>query len=241
MFLVRLVVSFILVVSVLANPVSLTLFAGYANQLAYKGAPTWPGPSLIIAPFFAFFDGHLRLTGPGLTWAFYDREDQHQFEIGFKYSDGAQKPMIRLNDTTESFRNKRRSVVDTNIKYTYRFGEKNRWGFGVDIEREIHRYNGVSSEFAFYAPLIPLVSFKYSINIAEKSSNQYAYGPEANGGVGYQSYTISNFIPFVPWNGRIINTLSYSVIGQGASRHADYVRGDYKNWIFITRWMWSIF
>ncbi len=241
MFALRLVVSIVLVTTVFAQPVSLTLFAGYANQLAYKGAPTWTGPSLIVGPFLAFFDNRLKLMGPGLAWSFFDREDAHQFEIGAGYSDGSNKPMIRLNDTVESFRNKRRSTINTNFKYAYRFGERNRFGLGIDIDREIHRFQGISTNLSFTAPIIPLFSFKYNITIADKLSNQYAYGPEASGGVGYHSYTISNFIPFVPWTGRIINTLTYSVITQGSARHGDLVRGDYKNWIFITRWMWSIF
>jgi len=48
-------------------------------------------------------------------------------------------------------------------------------------------------------------------------------------------------IPFVPWDGIIINTLEKTWVLQGANKNADYVRGNTDHLSFNTRWVWNAF
>lgn len=236
----KLLIILIIAPCAFGDLVNINLLLGYSNQMTLKGAPVWSGPVLIAGPAFTFFDNQLQLAGPGLNWNFFGRESQHQLKTGIRYSDDS-RPWIRLDDSKVTYRNSRKSTILYSFEYRYQFGWNNKFHLGVYFEKELKEYKGVYSEVEFSVPVIPFTSLANSLSFAESSSNKYAYGEEAKSGVGYYKLSLNNFFPFTPWKGRIITTLRREVIVSGAARHADLVRGDYKNWVFMTMWFWDIY
>ena len=102
-------------------------------------------------------------------------------------------------------------------------------------------HKGTYAELKWGTPFLPFTSLHFSQSFSESKTSRYTYGPQAVSGPGYFSAGLTAFIPFVPWPGRIIMSLKRSVITQGRARHADLVRGDYKNDVFAFRAIWDVY
>ncbi|MFZ9001513.1 MAG: hypothetical protein ACO20H_09430 [Bacteriovoracaceae bacterium] len=224
-----------------ADVFNINLMAYYTSQTLYKGAQVWPKSSFLAAPGLQFFDRKLSIYGPNISWKFHSsKEDPFKVTTGARYWDD-DRPLIRLAEGDEDYRNQRSSILEYYIKSEYNFGWKNKFGVGVYIGRELVRYKKWYFDFHAKAPILPFTSLVGTISHAQGDTNRYLYGPEAVSGWGYASLGIRFVIPFVPWDGIIINNLDKTWVLQGANKNADYVRSNSDHLSFNTRWVWNAF
>jgi hypothetical protein len=215
--------------------------SAFSTQSIYRGAQIWPYPTMMIGPGLLFFDKHLKVFGPSVSYDFFpERESVFKLEIGARYFND-DRPWIRFNDHEEDYRNQRSDSIDSNIKFSYAFGPKKKFEVGAMVSRELYRFKGTYSEFRLQAPLFPLTKISGKVSVADSRYNKYLYGPTSLSGTGYAALGLTIVIPFVPWDGIIINNFEQSWVTQTTNRNADYVRGNGDHFQFSTRWMWNAF
>lgn len=221
---------------------NITAMGFFNTKSVFRGAEFWPYPSMIVAPGFLFFDRHLKVFGPNISYDFFPkRESSFRLELGLRYINDDEPPFFQFKNHEEDYRNQRKDAIDSSINFAYRFGEKKRYQLGMVLAKEVMRFKGVYSEFNASAPILPLTSLRGRFSIADDRYNKYLYGPESNSGTGFAAIGITIVIPFVPWDGIIINNFEQSWVTQTQNRNANYVRGDGDHFQFSTRWIWNAF
>ncbi len=241
----KLVLTFLFLVtasvSVRADVFNINLMAFISAQTIYKGAQIWPKTTFLVAPGLQFFDRRLHIYGPNISWNFHSsKEDPIKLTFGGRYWDD-DRPLIRPTGGDEDYRNQRSDSLEFYLKGNYSFGWKNKFAVGFYVGRDVIRYESWYSEFNAKVPLLPFTSLVGTISHAEGDTNRYLYGPESISGWGYGALAIRLVIPFVPWDGIIINSLEQSWVLKGANKNADYVRGNGDHLTFSTRWIWNVF
>lgn len=224
-----------------ADLFNISMMAMFNSQSIHRGAQIWPDPSAFAGPGLLFFDKKLKIFGPSLIYDFFpERESQIKLEAGFRYFED-QRPWIRFKSREEDYRNQRRTSTETNLKFSYAFGYRNKFELGAFIAREIYRFNGHYTELRAQTPLLPFTTLAAKASFADDRFNQYLYGPTSASGIGYHALELKLVIPFVPWDGIIINSLEQSWVSQSQNENADYVRGDGDHLTFTTRWIWNAY
>jgi hypothetical protein len=234
---------FLLIFSCLtqADVFNITLMAMFNSQSVYRGAQLWPDPGAMVGPGFLFFDRRLKVFGPSIFYDFFPgRDNSFKLEIGARYFND-NRPWLRFKEREEGYRNQRKDSMETNLKFSYAFGYRKKFEVGAMIAKEVHRFYGNYSEVRLQTPLLPFTTLAGKLSLAEKSYNQYLYGPTSKSGTGYAAMELTFVFPFVPWKGVIINSLEQSWVTQTINRNADYVRGNGDHLKFTTRWMWNAF
>lgn len=209
---------------------SMDFMFGGASQSVYRGAQTWPEPSLRLGPGFSY-NQRLFIQGPHVYWSFFDKEDSVQLSFGVHYFDD-NDPMIKLKKHNEDHRNQRKNSLEFYSKGEWKFGVKNRFGVNYLIARDFISYEGLYSEIGAKAPVLPFTSLHGRLSLAEKSSNQYLYGPTSISGVGYGALGLRVVFPFLPFEG--ISFLNYerSWVLHGINQQAEYVLGDSEHDVY---------
>lgn len=220
---------------------NIDLMISYQNPLVYRGTLIWPQGSMIAGPGFLFFDRRLKVFGPSIIFSIIPKEESSfSWDIGARYFND-NEPYIRIRNYTNSHRNQRDGSLESYTRFNYKFGPRGKFFFDLYLGRELIEHRGLYGEFRFGFPILPFTSITGGISHAEKSTNQYLYGPEGVSGDGYALAGIKFVIPFVPWDGIIINQLHHTWVTQRENRLADYVRGDSNHWSFTTRWIWKAY
>lgn len=224
-----------------ADTFNIDLMFFYQSQSIYRGAQIWPKGSIMAAPGFLFFERKLKIFGPNISYSFFPERDSHfKMDIGAKlFNDG--DPLFSLGKAQLDYKNRRKKSLEAFTKFRYQFGFKNKFFISIFLAREIIEHKGLYSELSAGAPLFPFTSLVGKLSYAEKKTNQYIYGPEGVSGTGFGSLGINLVIPFVPWDGVIINQLTQSWILNKENQNADYIRGDKRQLTFSTRWIWKCF
>lgn len=213
----------------------------YQTSTIHRGAQIWPKNSLMLGPGFLFFDRQLKVFGPNIIYSLFPEKDSSiHIDFGVRYFDD-NKPLFYFGHHNEDYRNQRKNSLESYTSFSYNFGFKKKFSIGFSISKELIDYEGLYSELKLGAPIAPFTSLSALLSFAEKSSNQYLYGNTAISGVGYSQLGTTIVIPFVPWDGIIINQLNYSWIIKDTNKNADYIRGNDRHWVFSTRWIWKVF
>lgn len=233
-------ILFLISTSAFSDTFNINLMGFFQTQNVYRGAQIWPRGSGLIAPGFQFFDRKLSLNGPNLNYAFFPKDSLFKFDTGIRYWDD-DKPFIELNKGEEDYRNQRDYSLEYYIKSSLSFGWKDKFDFGFYLGRDLVRYRAFYGDIHLKIPVLPFTSIVTKVSLAQGDTNRYLYGPEAVSGIGYGSLTLRFVMPFVPWDGIIINSLEKSWIFKGANKAADYVRGNDDHLTFSTRWIWNVF
>ena len=223
-----------------ADLFNINLMAFYSSQTILRGAQTWPRFFLFTAPGFEFFNRKLSLYGPNITSSFFDKKSPFQIAMGFKFIND-DRPFIRYSNDIGDYRNKRRNALEFFFRSAIQLGIKKKYRLALYMGRDLINYKKFYSELNASMPILPLTSFTGSLSWAQGDANRYLYGPEAVSGYGFGSIGVRTVIPFVPWNGIIINSLENSWVLKGSNRAADYVRGKGEHLTFATRWIWNIY
>jgi hypothetical protein len=210
----------------------------YQSKSVYRGATTWPEPGMLVGVSVRFYQKFV-WRGPSLTYETFNREDNHQLNFRVNFSDD-NRPWIRLKSAEKSFRSQRDGALESSVSYRYKFGFKNLFFLGMFAGNEYIAYKSYYYELLAGVPLIPFFKLTVAAGRGSRATNQYIFGPEAVSGWGHYRYTVTAVIPFVPWDGIIINTFTRSKIISGANRHADYIRGESENSVFSTRVIWNL-
>ncbi len=220
----------------LAKNFGMSLGGFFSSQSVFRGAQTWPKPSMMAGPSFTFFE-KVSLKGPSLTYSFLDKKSPFSIEAGVHLlSDG--KPLISLGSHDEDYRNQRSSTFEFQTKFSFKFR-----GFsaGLMLAKDLDETKALYSELNFGIPAyIKFLSLEYLIGIGEKGANQYSYGPSAVSGVGWQQFSLSYLMINLPWDGVIINSASYSKVLQDENKTADYIRSNEGNFVFRTILVWNL-
>lgn len=219
------------------DTVRVNLGAFYSQNRAYRGALVWDAPIMAVGPSFTFYNTFT--IGEGGLSAFKILNENNTVAVGLS-SFGDDKPgfpIIKLEDKKEDFKNKRATTYETYIKYDFR--SKQSIKFSATYHKDLKRHKGNYIETKISFPLIPFVSIGVAADLGDKAANQYAYGPEAVSGIGSTEQFIGAFLPFLPWQGRLILNLSQSNISKSKNSNADYVRGNKKNTNFTSIMAWS--
>ncbi len=214
---------------------------GFINSSSVlRGAQTWSKPSLMAGPSFTFFN-KVAVRGPSVQYSLFNRESP--FELGFGVSlIDDDEPLLTLGGQDEDYRNQRDSTWELQLSFKYKFGFFNKFFVGGMIGKDIDETKGLYSEVQLGAPgLIKYTSFEYKISFAESAVNRYYYGPEGVSGRGWQEISFKYVMPFVPWEGIVINKLAYSKVLQEQNKSADYIRQRDTNLVLSSMIIWNLF
>ena len=186
---------------------------------------------LMALPFVA-----LRLPG------FRDgRNASHQFSIGGRYiMDGA--PLLRLEnkfDESSDYRASRPGSFEFSIGYRFRFGFRNLFVVGVQINKDVAYHYGRYFAFSLSLPLYKFLSLKSVTGVGSLEHNRYLYGAAAKSGLAHEGLTLQYVIPKLPWQGIIMFEFGRHWVLQKANQQADLVRGNHQQSLAATRWIWS--
>ncbi len=221
-----------------AKPFRVTLAGAFSSQRIYRGAITWPKPTVILGPAFIFYE-RLKLAGPALNYSFFDQAHFLELKTGFRfYSDG--KPWISFSDHREDHRNQRKSSLEANFQIKYKFGPRKKFSISGFLGRDIKEYNGFYSALSLRVPVWFFTSLSGKLGWAEKSTAIYLYGLTAREGFADADLTLNTIFPFVPWKGVAMFYLKRSWILEGENRSANYVVGQAINNTFGFRLIWNL-
>ena len=224
-----------------ADVFNIDLMYFYQTQTLYRGAKIWPKGTMLAAPGFLFFERKLKIFGPSISYSlFNNKEAPLKLDFGTRYFND-DKPLFDLGHHSADYRNRRKKSIEAYSKIQYNFGFKNKFFVGFYLGKELTSYKGLYSELSAGVPILPFTSIVGKLSYAEKKTNQYIYGPESISGIGYGSLGINLVLPNVPWDGIIINQLHHTWILKKQNQNADYIRGDKKQLIFSTRFIWKVF
>jgi hypothetical protein len=233
--------SFLLILCLIPNLAMAKKFAmglgGFFNSKSlFRGAETWPKPSIMAGPSFTFYE-RVSVKGPSVDYSFLEGKSPFSLAMGIRlHSDG--EPLISLGSHEEDYRNQRSSTFEFQTSFSYKFR-----GFsgGVMLAKDLDETKSLYSELKVGAPAyIKFLSLEYLIGIGEKGANQYSYGPTAVSGAGWQKFSLNYLMLNLPWDGVIINSASYSKVLQGKNKTADFVRSNDGNFVFSTIIVWNI-
>ena len=70
--------------------------------------------------------------------------------------------------------------------------------------------------------------------------NDHLYGPSAKESLGFQSLEFKHVIPFVPWEGIVIQSVTHSWLVEKESRNAEFVRGEDEHLTYQLTVIWNI-
>lgn len=223
-----------------AETIHMSVMAAAQGQSVYRGAPIWPKASALAGPSFTFFE-KLVVRGPNIDFLFYNpRESSLEIELGIHYFDD-NKPLFSFGKHSGDHRNQRKNSLESTFKFRYKFGYKKKFYIGSLLASDHIAYKGFYGEIHGGLPLLPFTSLNVKFSLADRSANQYFYGPESIGGYGHSSLGITFVIPFVPWDGVIINSFEKSWVLRGINQNADYVRGQGIQNVLSTRWIFNVF
>lgn len=220
----------------MAKKFGMSLGGFFNSKSLFRGAETWPKPSMMVGPSFTFYE-RVSVKGPSVDYSFLGPKSPLSLTMGVRlHSDG--KPLISLASHEEDYRNQRKSTFEflTNLSYKFR-------GFsgGVMLARDLDETKSLYSELTLGVPAyIKFLSLEFLIGIGEKGANKYSYGPTATSGAGWQQLSLKYLMINLPWDGVIINSASYSKILQDENRTADYVRSNDSHFVFSTVVVWKI-
>jgi hypothetical protein len=208
----------------------------FNSQSVFRGAQTWPKPSIMAGPSFVFYE-RVSIKGPSVEYSFLSKESPfHLTSKVMLHSDS--KPLISIGSHDEDYRNQRSSTFEFQTSFSFKFR-----GFssGVMIAKDLDETKSLYSEIKLGVPAyIKFLSLEYLIGIGEKGANQYAYGPTAHSGAGWHQLSLKYLMISLPWDGVIINSASYSKIIQDKNKAADYIRSNDANFIVSTIIVWNI-
>lgn len=212
---------------------------GFAqSKQLFRGAVTWPVPTMLAGVSIILFE-KLHIRGPSIAYKFYDRENPFQLEIGSRYFTD-DKPMIDFSNHKMDFRNTRGDSLNIYASTKYKFGFRNLFYVGLNVVRDLTRYQGIHSVLKLGAPVLPFTTLKLEYSLSEKSSNQYAYGHQAISGNGYIAAGLKVVVIKLPWKGIMMIDFDNYWIQKSENKHANFVGGDSVNTKLSTRIIWDI-
>lgn len=234
--------SILLVLCLLPNLVQaknfgMSLGAFINSNSVFRGAQTWPKPSMMAGPSFTIFE-KLSLKGPHLEYSFLDKDSSFELRSGVKLlSDG--EPLISLGGHEEDYRNQRSSSFEFQTSFSYKYR-----GFsaGLMLAKDLDETKALYSELKLGVPAyIKFLSASYLLGMGEKGANQYSYGPTAVSGIGWHQFSLKYLMIKMPWKGVLIHSLSYSKVLQSKNKTADFVRSNDGNTTFSSIAVWDLF
>jgi hypothetical protein len=226
-----------------SDKLSISLALMGQTQRNYRGAQTWPVPTVMAGPSFTFYR-KLSLRGPRLNYNFssHKRSAPWKLNLGIgAIGDG--KPLFSLESHNEDFRNQRSSSFEMYLRGSYKFGFLKLFQVGGKIVQDIREHYGNYQEVFVGAPTIKYTKIFAGLDRASTKSNQYAYGPEAVSGIGHMYLKLQLVIPphLLPWKGIIMTSAKSSWITSSENKNADYVRGRDETHVLSTRMIWNVY
>lgn len=211
--------------------------AFYASKNIYRGALAWPEAGLVGGPSVRFFQ-KIVWRGPSIAYEPFTRESPHRLSASLSFSDD-NGPFLRFKDADSYFWNRRKNALETAVRYRYIFGYRNLFSVGGFIAKDYIAYKSIYYELTAEIPLVPFVKLALGAGRGSQATNEYIFGSGAVDGWGHYRYAINAVIPFLPWNGIIINSFTTSKIISGGNRNASFVDGNIKNSAFSSRWIFN--
>ena len=199
----------------------LGLGAFFQTKSVYRGALTWPKPSFMVGPSLILFD-KLSIRGPSVSYSHFPRDNPWEFESNFSIVDDGE-PLLSLGSHEEDYRNSRKGSYEVSARVKYKFGFMNKFYVGALLARDLKRSEAFYSELQLGAPVFIYTTINYLMGFGELEANRYFYGEEAVSGPSWHEFSLKYVMPFVPWEGIVINSLSYSQILQTENQRAGLV------------------
>lgn len=224
--------------SVQAKSFGLGLGAFFESASTYRGALTWPKPSLLGGPNITLFE-RISIAGPAISYNHFDRSSPYELEANFSIVND-DEPWISLGSHEEDYRNSRKGTYETSVRFGRNFGFMNKFHVGGLLLKDLKRSKGLYGELHLKAPLFIYTTFNYLLGLGEAQSNRYFYGDSGVSGPSWHEFSVKYVMPFVPWEGIVINTLSYSMILQDENKGAELVRNDDSHVVFRTIFIWNL-
>lgn len=215
-----------------------SLMSFYQSKNVYRGALIWPEPGMLVGVSLRIYQKFV-WRGPSLTYEVFGKQENQRLNFGINFSDD-NRPWIRFKSAEKNYRNQRDGALESSVRYRYKFGFKNLFYLGFFASQELITYKSYYYEAQAGMPLIPFFKLSVAAGNGSIETNRYIFGPEAKEGWGHYRYAITAVIPFVPWDGIIINSFTRSKIISGANRNADYIRGESENSVFSMRVIWKL-
>ena len=209
------------------------------SKSVYKGAETWPKATGLVGIGITLYEV-LSIRGPSVTYHPFSRKDPWELNVGVRYFND-NRPWMDFSNHEEDYRNQRGDSVNSFASLKYKFGLRNKFFFGLSVEKELIEHYGWHTEASAGVPLVPYTSLSGTYSFAGGKSNKYAYGPEAVNGEGFFSLGLKVVFPHLPWPGIAMILADKSWILQDENKNADYVRGHSQNFVLSTRVIWSFY
>ena len=218
---------------------SLSAMTSFQSQKIYRGAQIWEWPGMTVGVSAVIFK-RLEIRGPLIDFHFFERSNNIELDVGLRFFTDSE-PMIPLEKGFLNHRNKRGDALDLLVHYKYKFGWRNLFAIGVDINKELIEHEGSYYRPFIEFPILPYTKLSIAAGYGSIEANKFVYGPSAISGLGHLDITLSNVLVQLPWDGIIITQFGVSYVKGQENINADYIRGNDQNNFVSTRIIWKFY
>jgi hypothetical protein len=219
------------------GPVQVFLLSNFTSLSTFRGAETWPIPSLLVLPGVSFYERWFLRRG--LLYKFFPRSYPWELNASVEIFDDT-RPLLPLAYHSPDHRNLRPAVWEFRLEGKYRFGFRNLFSVGSKLAQALTEYKGLYSEIRLEAPIFIFTTASITSSYAAPTTNRYLYGPEGLGGFGYGELSLNSIMPYLGIPGISFAQLKYSWLWQEANRSADYIRDRHEILRLQWTWIWKL-
>ena len=197
----------------------------YSTDSVHRGAIYWPGHVFKLFPTVTFKNKRYNIRGPGFFYKALLENPSFDLDIGGRYFNDNLSLALYKKDHNYDYMNQRSASLEGFVKFKYSFGFRKLFTTQIKIGKDFIDYKGLYAEVGAGMPILPYTKLKGKMSFAQRPTNNYLYGADAVGGLGYGALEVISFLSSKTKKTMYMISMKQYWILKKVNGSADYIRG----------------